>query len=97
MAIVSHKAIAATGLRVIEEVILSTPTPSVDEVLVDMKYAAFSPVDAYQVDEGYHLEESNYPHVLGFAGAGIVKSIGENVDGIKAGDRVSIRLCFANG
>ena len=86
----THKAVAATGLDTIAEVDLLTPSPGAGEVLVEMKYAAFSPVDAYQVDNGFLLRDSDYPHVLGFAGAGIVHEVGEGVEGLKGGDRV----CF---
>ena len=93
----THKGIAATGLRTIEEVTLPTPIPAAGEVLVEMKYAAFSPVDAYQVDEAFHLESSSYPHVLGFAGAGFVKSFGEGVDGLAEGDRVRFGFLLIEG
>lgn len=84
----THKAIAAVGLGDIGEVDVTTPIPAAGEVLVEMKYASLSPVDVYQVDRGFLLEKSNYPHVLGLSGAGFVKSVGNGVEELKEGDKV---------
>ena len=83
----SHKGIATTSVGVIEEVELPTPEPGPGELLVEMKYAALSPVDSYQLYGAFHVEV--YPHILGHAGAGIVRTAGEGVTDIKEGDRVS--------
>ena len=87
-----HKAIATTKLRTIDEILLPTPKPGQGKVLIEVKYAAISPLDQYQVDYGYVLKESDYPQVLGLTAAGFVKSVGEGVEDLKEGDRVRLFL-----
>ena len=87
-----HTAIASTAVNTVASVQLPTPTPGVNEVLIEMNYGTVIAFDTYQVDRGYHVQE--YPHVLGFSGSGKVKSIGEGVRDLKEGDRVSASVSF---
>ena len=87
----THAAIAITSVGKIGQVQVATPAPERDELLVEMKYAAFMAVDTYQTDYGFLLDKSSYPHVLGFAGSGFVKSVGEGVVDFKEGDKVRPR------
>lgn len=96
----THTGVATTSLGVLELVKLPTPTPGPDEVLINVHYAALIPFDGYQLDQGYALSPGDYPRVLGFASAGLVKAVGENVKDLKEGDRVSAHgstPCFKEG
>lgn len=88
----SHTALATTSKGVLEVVQLPTPKPGPGEVLVKMQYAALIAFDTYQLDRGYFLSESSYPHVLGFSGAGTVEAAGDDASDLKEGDRVSSTL-----
>ena len=83
----THTAIGSTGLNNVSTLQLPTPTPDADEVLIEMNYSSLIAFDTYQVDRGFYVGE--YPHVLGFSGAGKVKSVGGQVNDLKEGDRVS--------
>ena len=85
----THKAIATTSKGVLEEIKRATPAPGLDEVLIQVKYAGMIAFDTYQLDRAYHVSE--YPLVLGFSASGIVKAVGEGVDGLKAGDHVRVQ------
>lgn len=85
----THIAIATTAKGVLEQIQVSTPTPGPGEVLIHVHYTALLPFDTYQLDIAYTLTDDSYPHVLGFAAAGEVKSVGEGVTDLKEGDRVS--------
>lgn len=81
-----HKAIATTSKGVLEEISLPTPTPGPGEVLIQVHYAGMIPFDTYQLDRAYHVAE--YPLVLGFSASGVVKAVGDGVDGLQVGDKV---------
>ncbi|KAI5115942.1 hypothetical protein M0805_004939 [Coniferiporia weirii] len=85
----THIAIATTARGVLEQIHVSTPTPGPGEVLINVHYTALLPFDTYQLDMAYKLTDDSYPHVLGFAAAGEVKSVGEGVTDLKEGDRVA--------
>lgn len=65
---------------------VETPKPGPGELLVEVKSAGLNPAD-WKV-QAYGLFYENYPVVLGFDGAGIVKEIGEGVTNFAVGDRV---------
>lgn len=92
----SHTAVATTSKGVLEVVQLPTPTPDPGEVLIKIQYSALIAFDTYQLDAAYYIPDNGYPHVLGFASAGIVESVGDGVTDLKEGDRVgaiaSIRI-----
>ncbi|KAH8119725.1 chaperonin 10-like protein [Phellopilus nigrolimitatus] len=85
----THLAIATTAKGVLEQVQLPTPTPGPGEVLIKVHFTALIPFDTYQLDMAYRVSDDSYPHVLGFAAAGEVKSVGEGVRDLKEGDRVA--------
>lgn len=84
----THRAVAITAVGSLKVIDLPTPTPGHDEVLIHVRYATLIPFDEYQLDTGFALSEGDYPHVVGFASAGYVKAVGENVKDLKEGDRV---------
>ncbi|KAI0759307.1 chaperonin 10-like protein [Irpex lacteus] len=83
----THRAIAITSPGTIEQITLPTPTPTGNEVLIEVEYTALIPFDTYQIDKAYFVQ--GYPHVLGFASAGQVKAVGNEVDDLKVGDKVA--------
>ncbi|KAL5535938.1 hypothetical protein ACEPAF_4032 [Sanghuangporus sanghuang] len=83
----THFAVATTAKGILEQVQLPTPQPGPGNVLIKVHYAALIPPDTYQLDRGYMV--SDYPNVLGFASAGVVKAVGHGVTDLKEGDKVS--------
>ena len=65
------------------------PAPSTHEVLVRIRCAALNHLDLF-LTEGVKGISLSFPHIVGTDGAGVVAAIGNGVDGIKVGDRVTI-------
>lgn len=86
----THRAIAITAVGSLEVVDLPTPAPKSGEVLVHVRYATLIPFDEYQLDAGFALSLNDLPRVVGFASAGFVKAVGENVKDLKEGDKVRL-------
>lgn len=86
----SHPAIAVTSPGTLQQITLPTLSPAADEVLIEVEYAALVPVDVYQIDTAFFVQE--YPHVIGFTSAGRVAAVGDNINDLKVGDKVS--QCF---
>jgi NADPH:quinone reductase-like Zn-dependent oxidoreductase len=84
----THTAIATTSKGELKAIQVPTPTPGPGEVLIKVSHASLIAFDSYQTYDGYAV--TDYPHILGFNAAGIVKDVGEGVvrDDLKAGDRV---------
>ena len=87
----SHNAIAATSRGKLEHIRVPTPVPGPGEILLQVKYAALSPADTYQIDFAFLLGDNPWPHIPGLSGAGYVKAVGEGVKDLKEGDCVSHR------
>ena len=66
---------------------VETPTPSANQILVNIKAAGVNPVDTY-IRSGLYPTKPNLPYTPGKDGAGIVEAIGENVTKFAVGDRV---------
>jgi NADPH2:quinone reductase len=71
---------------------LPDPRPGVDDVLVQVRFAALNPADAF-LASGLYPAKPPLPHVLGRDGAGVVASVGASVRGIRPGDKVGILRC----
>ena len=65
------------------------PKPGRGEVLVRVRAAGVNPVDAY-IHTGTYPRKPALPYTPGQDGAGEVQSVGADVNGFKAGDRVYI-------
>ena len=65
------------------------PTPGPGDVLVRIRAAGVNPVDSY-ILTGTHLRKPTLPYTPGFDGAGEIESVGADVKGLAAGDRVYI-------
>jgi NADPH:quinone reductase-like Zn-dependent oxidoreductase len=65
------------------------PIPGPREVLVELKVSAFNHLDIW-VRKGWPGLHLTLPHICGSDGAGIVRALGPDVDGIALGERVAI-------
>jgi NADPH2:quinone reductase len=63
------------------------PKPDSGQVLVRVKAAGINPVDSY-IRSGTYPRKPNLPYTPGTDAGGVVESVGANVKGFKAGDRV---------
>ncbi|MCC7181079.1 MAG: NADPH:quinone reductase [Acidobacteria bacterium] len=68
---------------------LPDPTPGPSEVLVRVHAAGVNPCDTYMRAGGYALSPEP-PYIPGADAAGIVEEVGEEVTGVREGDRVYI-------
>ena len=66
---------------------VSTPQPGDGQVLVKIEAAGVNPVDTY-LRTGIHAHAPDLPYTPGKDGAGVVETVGDNVSGVKPGDRV---------
>jgi NADPH2:quinone reductase len=64
---------------------LPDPTPAVDEVVLELEYAALNPADRY-LAEGQYPARPPLPHILGRDGVGTVVAVGEGVRDVRVGD-----------
>jgi NADPH2:quinone reductase len=72
------------------------PINGSEEILVRMKAIGLNFADIYRRKGNYHLVGTP-PFILGYEGAGVVEKVGENVKGIKIGDRLAFAdVPFAN-
>lgn len=67
---------------------INDPVIGPDEILLEMKAIGLNFADVYRRKGNYHLE-GQPPYILGYEGAGIVKSIGDNVRDVRVGDRIA--------
>jgi NADPH:quinone reductase len=67
---------------------INDPVIGSDDILLEMKAIGLNFADVYRRKGNYHLV-GQPPYILGYEGAGIVKSVGSNVSGVSVGDRVS--------
>src|SRR6187397_1315866 len=65
------------------------PAPSASQVLVRVHSVGVNPVDTY-IRSGVYARKPPLPYVPGSDGAGEIESVGPDVKGWKAGDRVYI-------
>lgn len=75
---------------------IKDPEIGSEDVLLDMKAIGLNFADVYRRKGNYHLV-GKPPYILGYEGAGIVKQVGNKVEGIKVGDRIAFAdVPFAN-
>jgi NADPH:quinone reductase len=67
---------------------INNPVVGPDEILLEMKAIGLNFADVYRRKGNYHLE-GQPPYILGYEGAGIVKSVGSNVSDVQVGDRIT--------
>jgi NADPH2:quinone reductase len=66
---------------------VADPTPGPGQVLVQVRAAGVNPVDTY-VRSGTYAQSPALPYIPGGDAAGVVKSVGQGVSRLRAGDRV---------
>ncbi|MEI2666945.1 quinone oxidoreductase family protein [Rossellomorea sp. LJF3] len=67
---------------------IDSPQLGPDEMLVEMKAIGLNFADVYRRKGNYHLA-GEPPYICGYEGAGVVKEIGANVQGMAVGDRIA--------
>ncbi|WP_445491657.1 quinone oxidoreductase family protein [Niallia sp. 03133] len=67
---------------------IAHPVLKPNEILLKMKAIGLNFADIYRRKGNFHLE-GKPPFILGYEGAGVVETVGENVSGIKIGDRMA--------
>lgn len=67
---------------------IDSPLLGPDEMLVEMKAIGLNFADVYRRKGNYHLA-GEPPYICGYEGAGVVKEIGANVQGMAVGDRIA--------
>lgn len=65
------------------------PKPGSEQVVVKIHAAGVNPVDTY-IRSGLYAVKPGLPYTPGMDGAGVIESIGDGVNQVKAGDRVYI-------
>jgi len=84
------------GPEVLQYRDIKNPEIGSEEILLEMKAIGLNFADVYRRKGNYHLV-GQPPYILGYEGAGIVKQVGNKVEGIKVGDRVAFAdVPFAN-
>lgn len=68
------------------------PQPGPADVLLEVKYAALNPADAF-LAQGLYPAKPALPHILGRDGVGDVEIVGSRVDNLRVGDTVGILRC----
>jgi NADPH:quinone reductase-like Zn-dependent oxidoreductase len=70
---------------------LPVPEVATDEILIRVDTAGVGVWDPFEREGGFAKEfgaQPNFPHVLGWDGAGTVEEVGDDVHNLKRGDRV---------
>ncbi|MCA9971626.1 MAG: zinc-binding dehydrogenase [Anaerolineales bacterium] len=75
---------------------LPAPQPGPDDVLLDVKAAAFNRLDLWVLD-GWPGLKLKLPHIMGSDGAGVVAAVGTNVTQVQVGDRVAVNPTISCG
>lgn len=78
---------AQSGLKNLQLMDVSIPTPNENEVLIKVDSIGLNPVDYKLIETP--LPSFQYPHIFGLDAAGTVTAVGKNVKSFKIGDRVS--------
>lgn len=86
------KAMAINNFGGVEKLILEdlpTPSPTENEVQIEVVYTAVNPVD-WKIREGYlkNAIPHEFPLILGWDAAGVVSAVGKKIKDFKVGDAV---------
>ena len=73
---------------------LPEPEPGPGELLVDVEAAGLNFIDVYQREGRYPMD---LPFVAGSEGAGVVRALGDGVEGVAVGDRVGWAMVRGTG
>ncbi|HEV8298540.1 MAG TPA: zinc-binding dehydrogenase [Acidimicrobiales bacterium] len=78
------------GPEVLEYTDVPDPEPGPKDVVVDVAVTALNHLDVVQRNGWYAMPGFTLPHIAGMDVAGVVSSIGTEVDGVSVGDRVVV-------
>ncbi|UPL01770.1 hypothetical protein LCI18_012704 [Fusarium solani-melongenae] len=67
---------------------IETPTPGAGEILVKVRFIAFSPIESKQ--QKIEVHPLTYPNILGLSFSGVVESVGPGVEKFSKGDNVAV-------
>lgn len=81
-------ATAYGGPEVLEVVEVPDPEPGPGEVVVEVRAAGVNPADWKSYSGKWGTDPEALPLPLGFEAAGVIREVGEDVDGVDAGDEV---------
>jgi NADPH:quinone reductase-like Zn-dependent oxidoreductase len=79
------------GIEKMKPRVLPVPEVATDEILIRVDTAGVGVWDPFEREGGFAKEfgtQPNFPHVLGWDGAGTVEEVGDAVHNLKRGDRV---------
>jgi len=76
------------GPDVLKTADIKEPRPNENEVKVTLYAAGVNPSEAYTISGNYAYNVPDLPYVPGADGAGVVETVGANVDDFEEGDRV---------
>jgi NADPH2:quinone reductase len=82
------------GVDKLRQAQVDDPQPGPGQVLLDLRFAALNPADAFLAEAEYPARPA-LPHVLGRDGVGTVAAVGANVAEPRAGQTVGILRCAA--
>ena len=68
------------------------PHPGPDDVLLNVRFAALNPADAF-LASGMYPAKPRLPHVLGRDGVGDIAAVGSNIRSVRPGGTVGILRC----
>lgn len=75
------------GIQKLRHADAPDPVASLDEVVVDVQFAALNPADRY-LAQGQYPARPTLPHILGRDGMGIIRSLGSGVNSLRPGQKV---------
>ncbi|KAG5644143.1 hypothetical protein DXG03_009037 [Asterophora parasitica] len=84
----SHTAIAATALGKIGAIQVPTEAPGEGDVLLKVEYASLVAFDTYVTDLGFYVA-NKFPAILGVSASGTVARLGQGINDLAVGDRVT--------
>ncbi len=85
------------GKDQLKEKEVAVPTPEDNQVLIEMHATSINPID-WKLREGYlkDMLPFEFPIILGWDAAGVIKEVGSKVSKFKAGDKVFSRPATTN-
>jgi NADPH:quinone reductase-like Zn-dependent oxidoreductase len=78
------------GPEVLQYVVVPDPEPGPGDVVIDVAATALNRLDVVQRHGWYQMPGFTYPHIPGMDVAGTVSAVGDEVEGVRVGDRVVV-------
>jgi len=84
------------GPEVLETVEIAEPTPSQNEVKVEIYAVGLNPSEAYTITGTYGYKVPDLPYIPGYDATGVIEEVGVGVENLNKGDRVLVSAFSAN-